>query len=114
MSSDISNEYWTDFDFYEEIDDKYKKKMEILVEQRREENNSKKEKNEEQSLKDLLKGDNKVSNNNDLIFRKDSINLRRNISVDNLNHKKKEVSTNNLNNNRFNDENMGYWGAISI
>ena len=39
MSSDISNEYWTYFDFYEEIDDKYKKKMEILVEQRREENN---------------------------------------------------------------------------
>ena len=39
MSSDISNDYWTDIDNYEDINDKYMKKIEILTEPKRVENN---------------------------------------------------------------------------
>ena len=39
MSSDISNEYWADLENYEEINEQYNKKMEILIEPRRTENN---------------------------------------------------------------------------
>ena len=39
MSSDISNDYWTDIDNYEDINDNYMKKIEILTEPKRVENN---------------------------------------------------------------------------